>query len=199
MLLNKTRGRDTKVLLGLGLLATVLTSPVLVSGTGGYLLVKTVGSLLIALCAMGRVYCTAFLGGYKNQRLITGGPFSVCRNPLYVCSFVGVCGIALVSCHLVIMVLLPLGLWRVYEALVIREEQFLRQTFGQDYADYCAVTPRFVPALVRFRLPETVAADPRLLMLAVRDGMAWFFVLPVFDFIDYLHRAGLLTSLFRLP
>jgi protein-S-isoprenylcysteine O-methyltransferase Ste14 len=73
----------------LGMIVLPVTWP---EGTLTHKILWAVASVLIGLAALGRLYATAFLGGFKNQKLVTEGPFSVMRNPLYFFSFVGVCG-----------------------------------------------------------------------------------------------------------
>jgi protein-S-isoprenylcysteine O-methyltransferase Ste14 len=45
-----------------------------------------VGYALVIVCVVGRIWCSAYVGGYKNTKLIDTGPFSIVRNPLYVFS-----------------------------------------------------------------------------------------------------------------
>lgn len=105
----------------------------------------TLGYVLIVFCGMGRLYTTAFLGGLKNETLVTYGPFSVVRNPLYVFSWLGFTGFAIFSNNLWVMVLVPVGFCFVYHFLVKREEAFLQEKFGQAFTDYVARVPRFLP------------------------------------------------------
>jgi protein-S-isoprenylcysteine O-methyltransferase Ste14 len=44
---------------------------------------------LAAMIASHRLWCSLYISGYKNSQLITSGPYSLCRNPLYFFSFVG--------------------------------------------------------------------------------------------------------------
>ena len=189
--LNKNRIRDTRLILLVSLLATVFTRPLMdFNSVLGDALSMT-GALLIAACALGRVFCTAFLGGHKNTALITHGPFAVCRNPLYVCSLVGVTGVAMLSHHLVLMALVPLAFAGLFNALVRREEELLRTHFGAEYAAYCARTPRFLPRFSQYQVPQNMSIRPDLLWIAVRDGAPWFLALPVFTVIAHAQRAGL--------
>ena len=154
--LNKNRIRDTRLILLVSLLATLFTRPLMdFNSVLGDTLSMT-GALLIAACALGRVFCTAFLGGHKNTALITHGPFAVCRNPLYVCSLVGVTGVAMLSHHLVLMALVPLAFAGLFNALVRREEELLRTHFGAEYAP----GPRaFCRALVSIRCHKICRFD----------------------------------------
>lgn len=88
-------------------------------------------------------------GGRNRQvyaeRLVTGGLFSHCRNPLYVGNLLILAGVGLASNSLIFMVVgLPFFLF-AYRAIVAAEENFLRQKFGQEFGDYCARVHRFLP------------------------------------------------------
>jgi protein-S-isoprenylcysteine O-methyltransferase Ste14 len=192
--LNQTRGRDTKIILGICLVTTIFTRPSFQLETVLHEALDLLGGLLVAMCVIGRIYCTTFLGGHKNQTLITIGPFSLCRNPLYFCSFIGIVGIAVMSNHLVLLLLIPTLFLVIYGALIRREEASLHQVFGGEYAEYCRVTPRFWPRLGRFSLPASLTISPKLLTNAVLDGLLWFLVLPVFEFIEYAQRAGVIQT-----
>ena len=192
--LNQTRGRDTKIILGICLVATIFTRPLFELESVLHEAFDLLGGLMVAMCVVGRIYCTTFLGGHKNQTLITIGPFSLCRNPLYFCSFLGIAGIAVMSNHLVLLVLIPTLFAAIYGALIRREEASLQQVFGQEYTEYCRVTPRFWPRISRFSVPDSLTISPKLLTNAVLDGMLWFLVLPVFELIEYAQRAGFIHT-----
>lgn len=196
--LNRTRIRDTKLILLLSFVLIVSTRPVIAIDSVLHELFDMVGELLVAVCVVGRVYCTAFLGGHKNQTLISSGPFSVSRNPLYFCSFVGICGIALMSNRLVLIALIPILFSVVYLALIAREEATLQRLFGVDYATYCAATPRFWPRFAPFQAPDEMVVSPKLLWNAVKDGLLWFLVLPMFELIEYAQRAAIIRPWFTL-
>lgn len=55
-----------------------LASPV----TGAIL--TGLGLILVSVAACGRLWCMLYIAGYKTQKLVTAGPYSLCRNPLYL-------------------------------------------------------------------------------------------------------------------
>lgn len=80
------------------------------------------------------------------SRLLTEGIYSRIRHPRYVQYVIVVLGYALISNYLAVYMLTALLIPAL--ALVIRwEERELRQRFGQQYEDYCARVPRFIPRL----------------------------------------------------
>lgn len=55
------------------------------------------GILLAAIGALGRLWCSSYLAGNKSVRLVTVGPYSLTRNPLYVFTFLGGLGITITT------------------------------------------------------------------------------------------------------
>ncbi len=197
--LNKRRIRYTKMGLIAVLLLGFVTQPLL-DGEGA---VRTcfdvLGAVLVSVCALGRLYCTAFLGGHKNTTLVAHGPFSMVRNPLYFCSFIGVCGVALLSNYLMFIVVVPTLFLSIYIPLIKREELFLAEHFGESYRAYCASVPRLFPNFRLYQAPETVPMQPRFMLYALRDSILWLSILPLFVLIEELHEAGILATYFQLP
>jgi len=200
-LLNKNRIRDTKISLLLCAVIILFTEQVisLRRETPLHEAFDYTGYILITLCAIGRVYCTAFLGGHKNQTLIAYGPFSMCRNPLYFCSFLGACGIALMSNHILLFFIIPFLFLAVFINVIRREESYLRQEFGESYTVYCATTPRLIPNPFRYHAPETITTYPKFLLKGVQDGLMWFLAFPFIEAVEYLHEAHILKPLIVIP
>ena len=88
-------------------------------------------------------------GGRKRQvyadKLVQGGIFAHCRNPLYVGNFVILLGVGLASnSALFLCVAVPFFAF-AYWAIIAAEENYLRNKFGQQFDDYCARVNRLVP------------------------------------------------------
>lgn len=120
-----------------------------------------------------RVWATLFIGGNKDLRLQTDGPYSVCRNPLYVGSF---CFALALTCMLK-SVTFAAGViiaFVIYLNFVVRaEEHFLGLRFGQDFANYCRRTPRFLPRWSLLHYPAHLHVDmKRLKQEVIRLGRA---------------------------
>lgn len=162
-------------------------------------LIKLAGYFMVTLCAMGRLYASAFIGGLKNKQLITYGPFSITRNPLYVFSLIGFSGLALMSGHITVVLLITGGFWYMYNNLIAREEEFLKMEFGQGYIDYTRRTPRFWPNFKAYFCPEEITCRPKYLINAFGDAIWWFLPLPLLELVDYFHATGALKTFFYLP
>jgi protein-S-isoprenylcysteine O-methyltransferase Ste14 len=157
------------------------------------------GLVLVALATVGRLWCSLYLSGYKNSELITTGPYSVCRNPLYFFSFLGFAGIGFATETVTFAVLLVLAFALFYPIVIEREEQFLRERFGQAFEDYCARTPRFFPRLRALQEPETYLTNPKLFRRTMGDVLWFVWLVGVIELVEALHNTRVLTPLIHLP
>jgi uncharacterized membrane protein (GlpM family) len=106
------------------------------------------GLPLVALGELIRVWSAGYLT--KLSGLVTAGPFAMCRNPLYLGSFLISLGY-LVMCHrLDVLIVGVILFWILHGAAVAYEERLLRERFGEDFEAYCHSVPRFLP---RLRMP----------------------------------------------
>lgn len=68
--------------------------------------------------------------------IVTKGPYSVTRNPIYIGLTLLYCGFSfMVNTGWAFLILIPL-LWVIHRRVVLEEEDYLEAKFGQDYLDY---------------------------------------------------------------
>jgi protein-S-isoprenylcysteine O-methyltransferase Ste14 len=76
-------------------------------------------------------------GKVYAEDLVTRGIFNHCRNPLYVGNILMLAGVGVLSDSLLyVAVVLPVFIF-IYQAIVLAEENFLRNKFGHSYDVYC--------------------------------------------------------------
>jgi protein-S-isoprenylcysteine O-methyltransferase Ste14 len=172
--------------LALCLLAASLFTQSLWGADGLHESLEIVGLGLTALCVAGRAWCSLYIGGRKKQGVVTLGPYSVCRNPLYLFSVVGAVSIGFAAGSLTVGVLLGALCFLVFDRLIRREEVYLAAKFGDAYARYAAVTPRWLPRLSLWRDAPELVVQPRLVLITVRDASLFFAALPLFEAIEWL-------------
>ncbi|MCL2453229.1 MAG: isoprenylcysteine carboxylmethyltransferase family protein [Alphaproteobacteria bacterium] len=80
----------------------------------------------------------------QPARLITGGPFAVSRNPIYLALTVGYCGAAVLAVRAWPLVLLAGPLIVMQLVVIPFEERRMQAAFGQAYADYCRRVRRWL-------------------------------------------------------
>lgn len=160
---------------------------------------KISGILLISAAVLGRIWCALYIAGRKNAELCIDGPYSLCRNPLYLFSFLGAVGFAFA------VGAIPLGLalvpvfWVYHHFVIQSEEAHLRSLFGSAYVDYCAKVPRFLPLPSLYWSRSRLTIDLHNTLRALSE-VAWFLVaLAVAEFIGHLRNGGSLPTLFTWP
>lgn len=96
---------------------------------------------------------TRTTGRVGGTFLITNGPFAHVRNPLYLGNMLMYIGIGIMSMALFPWLLIAAAVWFYvqYYLIVTNEEEYLREQFGSDYAEYCRNVRRFVPRLAPYR------------------------------------------------
>jgi len=132
------------------------------------------GFLLIGLATLGRAWCGLYVFGHKSKELCQDGPYSLCRNPLYLFSFIGAMGVALGSERTLVVILFALIYCSYYLWVIKSEERRLLKIFGEEYEQYCARVRRFVPGFRNYRSRKTIEINPHLLFKRIAKGM-WFF------------------------
>lgn len=79
----------------------------------------------------------------RPDRLITGGIFAFSRNPIYVAFAIILIGEFLILPIWITLIYVVAATW-LFHRQVLREENYLRQHYGQAYVDYCNRVRRYV-------------------------------------------------------
>ena len=87
------------------------------------------------------------LKGLRETRLITSGPYSLCRNPLYTSIILLIIpGLSLLLNSWLIL-LASLVMWILFTLYIGREYAEMEEFFGEKYKSYAARTPGFFPRI----------------------------------------------------
>jgi len=78
----------------------------------------------------------------RQKKLVTGGPFSFTRNPIYIGLFLMLIGFELALRSYLMLLAIPLIIF-INKAISV-EEKLLKKYFGKNYVEYMAKTPRFL-------------------------------------------------------
>lgn len=158
-------------LLAVAVFATALVSHHVYREDSVANLALEVGALvLLATAAMGRLWSAAFITGKKSVVLVTDGPYSVTRNPLYFFSFLGFVGAGLAFESVILACALAVVFFLTHWPTILKEEQKLRGLFGEAFDEYTRRVPRFFPSLHRPALAESMAVSPRILTRAMLES-----------------------------
>lgn len=185
-------------LFGIAFLAVLLTSG---SAHGGIAstLIFLVALVLASVAIVGRLWCSMYISGYKDSSLITTGPYSMSRNPLYFFSLLGFAGVGFASGTLTLGFVMAAAFLIAYPSVIAREEAYLRNRHGAAFDEYCARVPRLFPKRALFREPETWQVNPRLFRRTMFDVVWFVWFVAIVRVIAALHENGVLKPLFLLP
>lgn len=162
-------------------------------------LIESTGLLLIAVAIVGRAWCSLYIGGRKAEELVTTGPYSLCRNPLYLFSFVGAFGVGLQSGSISLGLVFLAAAMAIFIPLIAREETYLSHAMPRTFLAYRARTPRLLPLVALWRSPQEIMVRPDLFVRTVLDGLPFVIAWPLFEGVELLQKIGLFPVLLRWP
>ncbi len=87
----------------------------------------------------------------KNSELATSGPYSLCRHPLYLGSFLMIVGFCLATQPQINLLIVAPLVFVIYVCTIRSEETVLAELFGDAWKRYSTTTPRLVPNVLRTR------------------------------------------------
>ncbi len=157
------------------------------------------GLILISICSFGRLWSLVYISGYKSNTLITEGPYSIVRHPLYFFSFIGALGIGLASENVLVLALIICFYLLYYPFTMLSEESKLANRFGEKYTEYKKRVPMFIPKLSIYKAPQeyTIAINKLARNVAEAMLLIWIFVL--LHLIETLQNTGVLPVLLKFP
>jgi protein-S-isoprenylcysteine O-methyltransferase Ste14 len=91
--------------------------------------------LLWGLVSFGKSFRVG-IDAEHPDRLITDGIFAFCRNPIYVAFVFILIGQFLILSNWILFVYICAAIW-LFHRRVLREEEYLKNHYGQEYTDYC--------------------------------------------------------------
>lgn len=177
----------------------ILGRPVLQETSPLHDLFEVCGFLLVLTGVFGRLWSILYIGNKKNASLITSGPYSVTRNPLYFFSMIAVTGAGLFYGSLALTAVLGVGTYFVFYYTAKREENYLRSLFGSQYKVYAQTVPLFWPDFGLFKSDKEVTFSTRALATTFRDAVFFVLLYPALELLEYLHVSDLVVALFHLP
>lgn len=176
-----------------------VTDTIYPSGHAVHELVEWVGILLIVVCILGRTWSSLYIAGRKGRELVTNGPYSTSRNPLYFFSIIGAAGMGAQSGSIVIGLACGAIAALVFYVVVKQEEKLLTGVHGQPYEDYLIKVPRFVPKPSLWHDNKTLTIEPRRVLMTFADALVFLLAVPIAEGFEYMREAGMIPTLLVLP
>ncbi|RUV38998.1 isoprenylcysteine carboxylmethyltransferase family protein [Mesorhizobium sp. M7A.F.Ca.MR.148.00.0.0] len=156
------------------------------------------GIALILIGIGGRLWSILYIGGRKSAEVVTTGPYSVMRNPLYFFSTVAAVGIGTQTGSAIVAVASAVLCAAAFHIVTLREERHLATVLGAPYKDYVARVPRFFPNPRLYRDQAEVTFTPRIFNHTLRDGLMFLVSIPFFELIESGQESGVIPVLFWL-
>tara|TARA_Y100000768_G_scaffold384110_1_gene367518 strand:- start:361 stop:951 length:591 start_codon:yes stop_codon:yes gene_type:complete len=148
-----------------------------------------IGFVLVVFGSFGRIWASLYIEGHKTKNLITAGPFSMVRNPLYFFSLIMLLGfsLALKSIYLPLSLLLIFVIFHI--PTIANEEKKLQNIHGEKFEDYVRSTPRLIPNIFKYKKPEI--GEKVLVKISRINGvlieiMGYLFLYTVIDIIYFI-------------
>jgi len=157
------------------------------------------GWLLFLAGAAMRWWATLYLGGRKSKELITEGPYSVSRNPIYIGTFALTLSIGVLS-QSVTFSLAVLVVSAVYVILTVSlEESELGAEHGEQFRAYRERVPRFIPKPYLYHSPGTISVRASGLWAEFIRACRWASIPIACDLIAHLRAEPWWPAWFALP
>lgn len=147
------------------------------------------GMMLIIIAILGRSWCTLYIGGRKVRQLVTVGPYSLTRNPLYLFSLLAVVGIAAQTGSLAISAISAVLTIAIFMPVIQKEEAELLRLHGRRFELYRLDVPRFVPRLSNWTDAAELAIDPDRWRRTVLDSLVFLFLVSLLRGIGHVQEA----------
>jgi len=167
------RGPVAALLLVPSAVVTLLSAPLVTESSWLDLGIDGIAWATFVTGAGFRFWATLYIAGRKEAFLVTDGPYSVCRNPLYLGSLLLAVGTGLFLKSLLFALALLLVALIYMLTTVPVEEEFLRARHGEHYEAYIRRVPRYWPNSAGFYTPNQLTVDLHRLRLECARASRW--------------------------
>ncbi|MBN1474400.1 MAG: isoprenylcysteine carboxylmethyltransferase family protein [Syntrophaceae bacterium] len=156
------------------------------------------GAFLVGIASLGRLWCSVYIAGHKTHTLVTQGPYSMCRNPLYFFSFLGALGVGFASESLLIPLLILVAFVLYYPFVITGEEATLMKLHKSEFETYLKQVPCFFPKISLLNEPEKYTVKPKKLKRQMFDALWFVWLIGIIEIIEELHELELLPTIIKL-
>ena len=146
-------------------------------------------TLLVGIAAMGRLWCSVYIAGHKKKSLITLGPYSLCRNPLYFFSFLGAIGVGFATETFTIPAIVAVTFAAYYPRVIRKEEEEMASLHGAAYDHYTQTVPRFFPQLLEVTEISASTSSPILMRHQLASAVWFVWFLGIAELVEACHNA----------
>jgi protein-S-isoprenylcysteine O-methyltransferase Ste14 len=155
---------------------TIFSAPLVPEETAGDFVLDGFAWTAFALGAAFRWWATLYIGGRKHRELVTTGPYSICRNPLYFGTMLLTLSVALFLHSIIFTVGIVVATIFYLQVTVPYEEAQLGRLYGDPFTDYCARVPRFLPNPWLFESDEVIQVRTEGLWAETLRTLCWVWI-----------------------
>lgn len=156
------------------------------------------GVVLVGIASLGRLWCSVYIAGYKTDHLVTQGPYSMCRNPLYFFSLLGALGLGFASESFLIPFFVLIGFAAYYPLVIKSEEAELAKLHKDGFDRYSKKVPRFFPKIFSLTEPEAYIVKPVIFRRHMFSALWFIWIIGVLEIIEGLHELKVLPTIFHI-
>ncbi len=112
----------------------------------------------------------------KSESLVTDGPYSLVRNPMYLGSFLLGAGFVLIVWPWWSLPAFSGLFYMRFKKQVVKEEALLTEVFGKEYKSYCHKVPRVFPSckqILKFKLKDVINIEEAFSTKEKRGLIGW--------------------------
>ena len=162
-------------------------------------MMTAVGFVLVVLAALGRLWTSLFIAGFKDTVLVRTGPYAAARHPLYALSLLGIIGIGLGTRSVTLLLTLGLVAILLHARAMRAEDASLESTHGEAARNYQATVPSLWPAWSKYSVPATLEIRPPIVWKAVLDAASLLLAFGLVHGAHQLQQTGATPTWFSLP
>lgn len=156
------------------------------------------GAVLVGIASLGRLWCSVYIAGYKTDHLVTQGPYSMCRNPLYFFSLLGALGVGFASESFLIPVIILIGFAAYYPLVIKSEEAELAKLHKNEFEMYFKKVPRFFPKISYLTEPEEYIVKTVVFKRHMFSALWFIWLMGILEIIEELHELKVLPTIFNI-
>jgi len=157
-----------------------------------------VGIIFVGIASLGSMWCSLYIAGYKDNKLITKGPYSICRNPLYLFSLIGSIGVGLATETFILPIVFSVLFASYYGFVIKSEEERLRKIFGKEFEEYAKNVPVFLPRFSGFSEPENYNVKPVVYRKHIFSALWFIWIIGILEVIEGMKEIGFLKSFWMI-
>jgi len=85
--------------------------------------------------------------GFDLGRLVTDGVYAYVRHPVYAVWILFIAPGLFLTTDALFLIALPFLMYAVFRTLIVEEDEYLKQRFGQEFTDYTKKVNSIIPKL----------------------------------------------------